>query len=79
MSSRPTLGVRASLTVFCPSVNGSTATESLTQAFMALHLNATLPGLQSKLLDYANLTVLPTTGRTNNMVRSSPAAAERTS
>lgn len=47
--------------------NGSTATESLTQAFMALHLNATLPGLQAELLNYANLTVLPTTGRANNL------------
>lgn len=43
---------------------------------MALHLNATLPGLGTKLLDYANLTVLPTTGRTNNMA-SSPTAAAR--
>lgn len=47
--------------------NGSTAVESLTQAFMAIHLNATLPGLQTELLNYANLTVLPTTGRANNL------------
>lgn len=37
---------------------------------MALHLNATLPGLGTKLLDYANLTVLSTTGRANNMADS---------
>ena len=49
-------------------VNGSSQTESLTQAFMALHLNATLNGLGTKLLNYANLTVLPTTGVTNNIV-----------
>ncbi|GAA5969858.1 hypothetical protein JCM21900_004182 [Sporobolomyces salmonicolor] len=42
--------------------NGSTAVESLTQAFMAIHLNATLPGLSTKLLTYANLTVLTSTG-----------------
>ncbi|BGP44010.1 hypothetical protein JCM10449v2_008067 [Rhodotorula kratochvilovae] len=42
--------------------NGSTAVDSLVQAFMAIHLNATLPGLDSKLLNYANLTVLPSTG-----------------
>lgn len=47
--------------------NGSTAVESLTQAFMAIHLNTTLPGLGTKLLEYGNLTVLPTTGRTNNI------------
>ncbi|GAA5937070.1 uncharacterized protein JCM15063_000146 [Sporobolomyces koalae] len=46
--------------------NGSTETASLTQAFMALHLNATLPGLQTRLLNYANLTVLPTTGISND-------------
>ncbi|GAA6063179.1 hypothetical protein JCM10212_003114 [Sporobolomyces blumeae] len=46
--------------------NGSTAVDSLTQAFMAIHLNATLPGLTTKLLNYANLTVLPTTGVTND-------------
>jgi hypothetical protein len=37
---------------------------------MALHLNATLPGLKTKLLDYANLTVLSTTGRANNLADS---------
>ncbi|KAM0789126.1 hypothetical protein ACM66B_003180 [Microbotryomycetes sp. NB124-2] len=47
--------------------NGSTAVESLTQAFMAIHLNTTLPGLQTRLLEFANLTVLPTTGRLNNV------------
>ena len=36
---------------------------------MALHLDATLNGLGTKLLNYANLTVLPTTGVTNNTVR----------
>ncbi|KAM0750211.1 hypothetical protein T439DRAFT_247618 [Meredithblackwellia eburnea MCA 4105] len=47
--------------------NGSTPVESLTQAFMAIHLNATLNGLTTKLLNYANLTVLTTTGVTNNI------------
>ncbi|GJN94719.1 hypothetical protein Rhopal_007810-T1 [Rhodotorula paludigena] len=46
--------------------NGSTPVESLTQAFMAIHLNSTLPGLQTSLLNYANLTVLPSTGVDNN-------------
>ncbi|GAA5951249.1 hypothetical protein JCM3765_002422 [Sporobolomyces pararoseus] len=50
--------------------NGSTPTASLTQAFMALHLNATLPGLETRLLNYANLTVLPTTGTTNDFADS---------
>ncbi|KAL8278093.1 hypothetical protein RQP46_009553 [Phenoliferia psychrophenolica] len=50
--------------------NGSTAVESLTQAFMALHLNATLKGLGTKLLNYANLTVLPTTGVNNDLASS---------
>lgn len=36
---------------------------------MSLHLNATLNGLTTKLLNYANLTVLDTTGITNNLVR----------
>lgn len=47
--------------------NGSTAVDSLTQAFMAIHLNTTLPGLKSKLLNYANLTVLPSTGNENDL------------
>jgi len=51
-------------------VNGSTAIESLTQAFMSLHLNATLQGLSSKLLNYANVTILPTTGLANNFAAS---------
>jgi hypothetical protein len=51
-------------------VNGSTAIESLTQAFMTLHLNATLEGLGSKLLNYANVTVLPTTGVSNDLAGS---------
>lgn len=49
-------------------VNGSSDCVSLTQAFMAIHLNTTLKGLTSKLLNYANLTVLPTTGVTNSVV-----------
>jgi len=35
---------------------------------MALHLDATLPGLQTKLLNYANLTVLTSTGVSNDFV-----------
>lgn len=57
-----------SLLTQCSSVNGSSATTSLTQAFMAIHLNTTLTGLTSKLLNYANLTVLPTTGVSSDMV-----------
>lgn len=51
-------------------VNGSTQIESLTQAFMTLHLNATLEGLSTKLLNYANVTVLPTTGVANDLASS---------
>ncbi|GAA5897781.1 hypothetical protein JCM8208_000260 [Rhodotorula glutinis] len=47
--------------------NGSSAVDSLTQAFMAIHLNTTLPGLKTKLLNYANLTVLPSTGYANDL------------
>ncbi|SCV70806.1 BQ2448_3568 [Microbotryum intermedium] len=47
--------------------NGSTATESLTQAFMALKLNTTLPGLQTRLLESAAVTILPTTGISSNL------------
>ncbi|GAA95808.1 hypothetical protein E5Q_02465, partial [Mixia osmundae IAM 14324] len=47
--------------------NGSTAYDSLTQAFMALQLNATLGGLQTQLLNYAALTVLPTTNFANSI------------
>ncbi|SGY79107.1 BQ5605_C008g05044 [Microbotryum silenes-dioicae] len=50
--------------------NGSTAVESLTQAFMALKLNATLPGLQTRLLESAAVTILPTTGVTSNLANS---------
>lgn len=35
---------------------------------MALHLNATLPGLKTKLLNYANVTILDSTGVTSNLV-----------
>ena len=34
---------------------------------MGIHLNATLGGLKTKLLNSASLVVLPTTGRTNNI------------
>lgn len=37
---------------------------------MAIKLSTTLAGLTSKLVNYANLTVLPTTGHGNNIVRS---------
>lgn len=37
---------------------------------MSLHLNATLVGLSKKLLNYANVTVLPTTGVTNDLATS---------
>lgn len=36
---------------------------------MALHLNATLEGLKTGLLNYANVTILPSTGVANNFVR----------
>ncbi|KAL8279026.1 hypothetical protein RQP46_008484 [Phenoliferia psychrophenolica] len=63
-----TSGIDTPLTI--SGFNGSTAVESLTQAFMAIHLNTTLKGLQSKLLNYANLTVLPSTGVENNIANS---------
>ncbi|KAL8277420.1 hypothetical protein RQP46_010142 [Phenoliferia psychrophenolica] len=53
-----------------PQVNGSSSVESLTQALMGVHLNATLNGLATKLLNYANLTVLTTTGVTDNIASS---------
>ncbi|KAH8925300.1 hypothetical protein BT69DRAFT_1216651 [Atractiella rhizophila] len=53
--------------LFISGFNGSTSVDSLTQAFMAIHLNATLPGLDTPLLGAANLTVLPTTGVTNTI------------
>lgn len=48
--------------------NGSTPIESLTQAFMAIHLKTTLKGLEKKLLNFANVAILPSTGVTNNLV-----------
>ena len=50
--------------------NGSTAIDSLGQAFASLHLNATLKGLTSKLVNFANVQILPTTGITNNLAAS---------
>lgn len=45
----------------------STEVASLLDAFKTLSLGATLPGLQSKLFDSAALTILDTTGVTNNI------------
>lgn len=50
-------------------VNGSTEVESLAQAFMGISLKTTLAGLGTKLLNYANLTVLSSTGVANDGVR----------
>jgi LEA14-like dessication related protein len=47
--------------------DGSTSIQSLLQAFQLLNIDVTLPGLQTKLLTSAKLTVLPTTGRGNNI------------
>lgn len=47
--------------------DGSTNIESLLQAFKLLNIDVTLPGLQTKLLNSAKLTVLPTTGHGNNI------------
>ncbi|KAF5389363.1 hypothetical protein D9757_004389 [Collybiopsis confluens] len=47
--------------------SGSTQIASLLQAFEALNIGATLPGLTSDLLNTASLEVLSTTGVTNNM------------
>ncbi|KAI0631497.1 hypothetical protein C8Q77DRAFT_1218963 [Trametes polyzona] len=44
----------------------STAITSLLEAFEGLNITAVLPALQTKLLDFAALEVLPTTGRENN-------------
>ncbi|GAA6057282.1 hypothetical protein JCM3770_004534 [Rhodotorula araucariae] len=55
--------------------NGSTAVDSLAQAFMAIHLNATLPGLDTKLLNHANLTVLSSTGIQNDFADSTVSLA----
>lgn len=45
----------------------STEVASLLDAFKTLSLGTTLPGLQSRLLDSAALTILDTTGTTNNI------------
>lgn len=37
---------------------------------MAINLTTTLKGLTTKLLQYANVTILPTTGVTNNLANS---------
>jgi len=47
--------------------DGSTGISSLLAAFKTMNINVTLPGLQSKLLNSAKLTVLPTTGHGNNI------------
>lgn len=47
--------------------DGSTTIQSLLPAFKSMNIDASLPGLQAKLLESAKLTVLPTTGRTNNI------------
>ncbi|EST10168.1 Protein of unknown function DUF3712 [Kalmanozyma brasiliensis GHG001] len=49
---------------------GSTTVSSLLPALSSLRLNATLPGLRSTLVRSANLTVLTTTGYTNNIANS---------
>ncbi|KAI0256058.1 hypothetical protein BJV78DRAFT_435519 [Lactifluus subvellereus] len=53
--------------------NESTKIVSLLQAFETISLNVTLPGLKSDLLSTAALTVLPTTGRENNVAHVSVA------
>lgn len=47
--------------------SGSTEVDSLLEAFKGLQLSTNLPGLESKLLESAALTVLPTTGHGNNI------------
>ncbi|KAH9835153.1 uncharacterized protein C8Q71DRAFT_764402 [Rhodofomes roseus] len=47
--------------------DSSTEVASLLGAFKTLSLGATLPGLTSRLLDSASLTILETTGITNNI------------
>ncbi|PWN53595.1 hypothetical protein IE53DRAFT_140447 [Violaceomyces palustris] len=49
---------------------GSTAATSLIPALSAVRLNATLPGLKSSLVQNAKLTVLDTTGVTNDVANS---------
>ena len=56
--------------IVASSVNGSSQTKSLTQAFMGIELATTLKGLQTKLINSANLTVLPSTGVDNNFANS---------
>ncbi|CAD6973942.1 unnamed protein product [Tilletia controversa] len=47
--------------------NGSSDVASLAPTLKDIHLNATLPGLQAKLISYANLSILDTTGITNDI------------
>ncbi|KAF9047294.1 hypothetical protein BJ165DRAFT_1464966 [Panaeolus papilionaceus] len=47
--------------------NGSTNIPSLSQAFSALSLDVVLPALKTNLLNSAALTILPTTGKENNI------------
>ncbi|KAG6854052.1 hypothetical protein C0991_011030 [Blastosporella zonata] len=47
--------------------NGSTNIASLVEAFETLNLSVVLPGLKTSLIATADLTILPTTGRTNNI------------
>ncbi|KAI9442265.1 hypothetical protein H4582DRAFT_1809416 [Lactarius indigo] len=53
--------------------DGSTKISSLLQAFETINLNVTLPGLKTNLLSSAALTILPTTGRENNIAHVSVA------
>ncbi|SPO24995.1 probable conserved hypothetical Ustilago-specific protein [Ustilago trichophora] len=50
--------------------SGSTAVSSLLPALSQIRLKSTLPGLKSTLVQSANLTVLDTTGITNNIANS---------
>ncbi|TFK44582.1 hypothetical protein BDQ12DRAFT_661303 [Crucibulum laeve] len=47
--------------------DGSTEIASLQEAFNTLDIEVTLPGLKTNLLDTANLEILSTTGRENNI------------
>ncbi|KAH9083581.1 hypothetical protein EDB83DRAFT_2511885 [Lactarius deliciosus] len=53
--------------------DGSTKISSLLRAFESIDLNVTLPGLKTNLLSSAALTVLPTTGRENDIAHVSVA------
>ncbi|KAH8992759.1 hypothetical protein EDB86DRAFT_3078965 [Lactarius hatsudake] len=53
--------------------DGSTKISSLLRAFESINLNVTLPGLKTNLLTSAALTVLPTTGRENDIAHVSVA------